>query len=388
VALVVALVVPSALAFLNGSSDAREATLRGELSADVVDLLQGAPELLAFGRQAAALANIDDTDAAIARLSRRRGAVAAWASAIVSVCAGGAVVAILAAAVSAFGRHHLGAGLVAALPLAAVGAFEAVPPLVAAAHRTSRLLAAGERLVALASIPAPVLDPPDPEPLPPGHGVAIHRARLRYGEDLPWALDGLSMTLEPGERVALTGPSGAGKSSLANVLLRFWGLAEGRATLGGVPLNHLAQADVRRVVGLVDQEARLFAGSVRYNVTLARPRADDQEVRRVLGLAQLTGWIDSLPEGTDTPVGEEGGRLSGGQRQRIALARTLLADPAVLILDEPTAGLDQPVARALLEDLMAASEGRSVLLITHVADDAAGCDRIVMIDAGRVVDRS
>ena len=295
VALVVALGLSSALTLLNGRSEAREATLRGELSADVVDLLQSAPELLVFGQDAAALERIADSDAAIARSTLRRGAVGSWASAIVVLCAGGAALAILGAAVTAFEGHHLSASLVAALPLAAIGAFESVPPFIAAAHRVSGLLAAGDRLFALASTPTPVDDPAQPQALPPGSLVAAQNARLRYASDLPWALDGLTVALHPGERVALRGPSGSGKSSLANVLLRFWALDEGNATLDGVDLDRLAQADVRRVIGVVEQDARLFAGSIRYNVTLGRPKADDDEIRRVLELAQLAAWVDGFP---------------------------------------------------------------------------------------------
>ncbi len=364
--LAVALLVPPALALTNGSSEELESALRGELGGDVVDLLQGAPELLAFDRAEAVLGRIDDSDDRLQQMAQRRGLRGALASAIISLCAGAAAVGVLLVSVDAVRRHRLGDTMLAVLPLAAIAAFESVPPVTLAAHRMGALVAAGRRLLALGEIPPPVLDPAHPEEVPPGVPlIALTDARLRYGDDLPWALDGLSVTLHPGEHMALTGPSGAGKSSVVNVLLRFWDLSGGEATLADVPLRHLAQADVRRTIALVDQDARLFSGTIRHNVTLSRPDAGDDEIARALRLAQLESWVGSLPLGLETPVGEQGGQVSGGQRQRIALARAILADAPVLVLDEPTSGLDEETATALLDDVTAAADGRSVLLITH-----------------------
>jgi len=384
--LAVALLVPPALALTNGSSEELESALRGELGGDVVDLLQGAPELLAFDRAEAVLGRIDDSDDRLQQMAQRRGLRGALASAIISLCAGAAAVGVLLVSVDAVRRHRLGDTMLAVLPLAAIAAFESVPPVTLAAHRMGALVAAGRRLLALGEIPPPVLDPAHPEEVPPGVPlIALTDARLRYGDDLPWALDGLSVTLHPGEHMALTGPSGAGKSSVVNVLLRFWDLSGGEATLADVPLRHLAQADVRRTIALVDQDARLFSGTIRHNVTLSRPDAGDDEIARALRLAQLESWVGSLPLGLETPVGEQGGQVSGGQRQRIALARAILADAPVLVLDEPTSGLDEETATALLDDVTAAADGRSVLLITHHEREAAGFGTRVAVEGGRAI---
>lgn len=386
VCLAAAVVATPLVALATRSVRGREAALRGRLSADVVDLTRGAADLLAFGREADMLERIDGTDRALTRVARRRALTAGAANAVVTACVGAAVVGVLVVGVAAVRDHRMGAVLLGVLPLAAVAAFEPIPALAAAALRTGDVAAAGRRLLELGSVPVPVTDPAHPA-TPPGGipGVSLERARLRYAPDLPWALRDVTLSAPPGSRTAIVGASGAGKSSVVNALLRFWPLSSGTARLGDVPLDDLAQADVRRAVALVDQDARLFAGTIRDNVVLGRPAASDDEVARALSLAQLDGWVRSLPEGLDTPVGEHGARVSGGQRQRIALARALCADAPVLVLDEPTAGLDRDTAARLLADVLAAAGERTVLMITHRPEDLAGFDRVVTIDRGRVV---
>jgi ATP-binding cassette, subfamily C, bacterial CydC len=385
--LAVALLAAPAIAVATRPGRGREATLRGELSADVVDLLAGVPDLLAFGQEGRLLDRIDAADRELTRLTRRRALVAGATSAVVTVCLGAAVIGVLAVGVAAVHDHHLSAVMLAVLPLTAVGAFESVPAVAAAALRTGDVVAAGRRLLALDRVPIPVGDPDRPEALPPGcPDVTIAGARLRYGPALPWALDGIDLRVAAGERVGIVGSSGAGKSSLVNALLRFWPLQDGSATLGTVPIDRLTQADVRRTISLVGQDASLFAGSIRENVALARPDADEREVAEAVRLAQLGPWVRTLPDGVDTPIGEDGAKLSGGQRQRIALARALLAGGPILVLDEPTAGLDEPTAVRLVADVLAASADRSVLLVTHRERDLAGFDRTVVVEQGRVVE--
>jgi ABC-type transport system involved in cytochrome bd biosynthesis fused ATPase/permease subunit len=275
--------------------------------------------------------------------------------------------------------------LVATLALLAMASFEAVAPLPAAALRLQATLDSGRRLLALAGREPAVTDPAHPTPLPAGADVAIEDAGFAYDEGESWELSGLDLRLAPGRRVALVGRSGAGKSTIAALLVRFLDPSEGRVALGGVDLRDLRQSDVRARVTLDAQDAYLFSTTVRENVRLARPDASDAEIVQALARARVWEWVDSLPEGLDTFVGEEGDSVSGGERRRIALARTFLAGAPVIVLDEPTGHLDPETAESLIGDALRAADARSVLLITHRPEGLALVDEVVTLRHGRVV---
>jgi ABC-type multidrug transport system fused ATPase/permease subunit len=209
-------------------------------------------------------------------------------------------------------------------------------------------------------------------------GVA---ARYPSADDL--VLDGLSLDLPAGRKVALVGPSGAGKTTIVNLILRFLDPVAGRVTLGGRDLRELRQEDIRRTVAVAGQDSHLFSTSIRENVRLAKPDATDEEIEDALRRARVWDWVASLPDGSDTLVGEEGARLSGGQRQRIALARAFLSQAPVLVLDEPTSQLDPETAEALVRDVVQGADGRSVLLITHRPEGLDLVDEVVTLDGAR-----
>jgi len=260
-----------------------------------------------------------------------------------------------------------------------------VAPAADAVARMADHREAAARLVAVADLPVPVRDRDAPAPLPVGSGVALEDAVLRYSREGPRVLDGLSLDVPEGRHLAVVGPSGAGKSSIVNVLLRFWGLESGTARLGRTALDELAQDGVRSRIGWVGQDAHLFPTSIGGNIAVARPGASARDIAEAARRAQLAPWIDSLSDGMDTPVGERGARLSGGQRQRVALARALLAGSEVLVLDEPTSGLDRPTAARLVDDVVTASKGTTVIYITHRDEELAGFDDVAVVDAGRIV---
>ncbi len=383
--LLIALTVPALLTWRR-DGDEEVATLAGTLSAQVVDALAGAPELLAFGADARLVRAVEELGARADALEGRHERLGSAVTLLIQVCLAAAVTAVLATGVAAVHAHHIGQVMVAVLPLAALATFETVPGVPLAVARSLEVRAAAARLFALGDVPLPVDDPATPSRLTAGvPEVVFADASLRYDPGLPRALDGVSLRLPAGGRVAVTGSSGAGKSSLVTALLRYWPLEDGMLSLAGTDVRDLRQADARATCALADQRAQLFAGTVRSNLVLGAPEATDEEVASALRAARLDSWVAALPHGLDTPVGEDGVALSGGERRRLAVARALLAAGPVLVLDEPTSGLDPALAGELIEGVLAAAAGRSVLVITHRAVEAARCDTTVTLEAGRVV---
>jgi ABC-type transport system involved in cytochrome bd biosynthesis fused ATPase/permease subunit len=267
-----------------------------------------------------------------------------------------------------------------------MAACEAIMPLPAAARALRGCAQSAARLEQVTAAPRTVADPAVPGQVPDAGELCLEGVRMRYGTG-PWVLDGADLTIAPGEAVALVGPSGAGKTTIAELLVRFRDPSAGCVLLGGVDLRTLRQDDVRRAVVLGGQDAHLFTTTLRENLRLARPGAPDDELRDALAQVGLSTWLDRLPAGLDTLVGEEGSAVSGGQRRRIALARTLLTDARFLVLDEPTAHLDPGGARALLGDLLAGVRAAGVLVITHDRSCLDLFDRVVTLEAGRLRER-
>jgi ATP-binding cassette, subfamily C, bacterial CydC len=359
----------------------RQAAARGELTAELVELLRGAPELVAYGREADALARVREADRELVRLGRRDALVAGLADAMSILVAGVTTAAVLALAIAAHEEATLDRVLVATLALLALSSFDAVAPLPSAARELSATLAAGRRVLELTDRRPAVTDPSDPAPAPRAPvSVALEGVTARYTSAAEPALELFSLRLDPGKRVALVGPSGAGKTTVTNLLLRFLDPEAGRLTIGGHDARELRQEDVRRTFALAGQEAHVFDSTIRENLRLAQPDASDQELRDALRRARLDEWVESLPDGLDTLVGEEGSRLSGGQRQRLVVARALLSDAPVLLLDEPTAHLDEETAEELVADVLDAAAGRSVLLVTHRPEGLDLVDEIVRLN--------
>ena len=293
------------------------------------------------------------------------------------------VAGVLAVAVGASAAGQLDRVLIAALALLALASFEAVTPLAAAARELSATLAAGRRILELTHQDAAVRDPAAPAPAPTWpFEVALEGVRASYPGHARPALDGVTLRLEPGERVALLGASGAGKTTVANLLLRFLDPVQGRVTLAGRSLRDYRQEDVRRLVAVAGQDSHLFSASIRDNVRLPRPDASDSEIEQALRRARIWDWIERLPNRLETLVGEEGRELSGGQRQRIVLARALLADAPILVLDEPTAHLDPSTAGELIRDVFSAAGDHTVLLITHRSEGLDLVGRVLTLQPG------
>ena len=372
--------VPAIAGSLGRRAAGAEAAARGELSAELVETIRGAPELAVYGAEAERLTRLREADRELVRIARRATLADGAGDGLRLLVTGATVAGVLAVAVSAHGHGNLNRVLVATLALLALASFEAVQPLSQAARELAATLAAGRRLLELTDREPAIADPAEPA-LAPGQrfALALEGVRARYSPDEPPALDGIDLRLEPGRRVALVGPSGAGKTTVVNLLVRFLDPEAGRVTLGGRDLREYRQEDVRRAIAVAGQDAHLFSTSIRENVRLGREDATDDEVEDALRRVRMLNWVRALPDGWETLVGEEGRELSGGQRRRLVVARALLADAPVLVLDEPTAHLDPATAERLMDDVLDAAGERSVLLITHRAEGLDRMDEVVAL---------
>lgn len=384
--LLAAVGVPCLVATLARMAARRQAPARAELTAELVEMIDGSAELVALGREGEWAGRLAARDTRLARLQRRDAVVAGVATGAGTLLTNGAAVAVAAVAIPAVAAGTLDGVLLAALVLLTIASFEAVVPLADAARQLGSSAKAAERLQEVTTAQVLVADPPAPAALPGGGDLVLHDVRARYDPAGPWVLDGVSLRLAPGRRVALVGASGAGKTTLASLIVRLRDPDAGDVTLGGVDLRELAQREVRRTVRLAGQDAYLFTATIAQNLRIARPEADDAAVESALEQAGLGEWIASLPDGIATPVGRGGSQVSGGQRQRIALARLLLSPARILVCDEPAAHLDPAGARALLEHLAALPGDRTVLVISHVLTGLEDFDEILILEDGRIVE--
>ncbi|MGD3105249.1 thiol reductant ABC exporter subunit CydD [Streptomyces sp. YGL11-2] len=385
--------VPALSGALARRAERQLAPARGVLSTRVVDLLTGTAELTVAGAIGARTEAVRRADRDLTRIASRSAAAAGAGAGLSALLCGLTVAAAAVVGVQAVHAGRLEGVALAVIVLTPLAAFEAVAGLPLAVQYRRRTRHAAERVFEVLDAPAPVDEPAAPASAPDApFPLVVRDLTARHaGQDRP-ALDGVGFTLPAGRRLAVVGSSGSGKTTLAQLLLRFLDRESGTYTLAGTDAGALDGDAVRRLVGLCAQDAHLFDSSLRENLRLARRDpdrgpADDRDLWDALHRARLADWVRGLPDGLDTMVGEHGARLSGGQRQRLALARALLADFPVLVLDEPAEHLDLATADALTADLLAATEGRTTVLITHRLTGLDAVDEVLVLDRGRVVQR-
>lgn len=353
-----------------------------------VDLVQGMADLAgndALDRQATAIA---ETEAVHEAALHRQAVIGALSAAATQTVAQLALVAVLLCW-AALGPAVAGGGATAAVAvLVTLAAFEAVAPLPMAWQLLGRTKAAARRVREVAEAAPLVIDPSAGKrrPLPASTAVALEGVAFGYpGADRP-ALEYIDLGVPDGGRLGIAGPSGAGKSTLFGLLLRFYDPDAGCITLGGVDLRDLAVADLHARIGVLSQATAILAGSLRENLAIAVPDADDERLLDALRQAGLGEFVAGLPDGLDTWLGEAGVAVSGGEARRVALARVLLKDAPVLLLDEPTEGLDAETERAVLTALEPAMVGRTVIAISHRPAALEAMDRVVRLEAGRLIE--
>ena len=376
--LLAATLVPWITSSSAAEAERASAPARGELNGDVLTLLDGVADLTTAGAAQAWLDRLAEDDRRIGRLAERRARAAGLASGLGVLLSGGAVVVMLLVAIPAVRSGALVGVNLAVLALLPLATYEAVVAMPTAALALGRVRGSAQRVVEVLDAVDPVPDPVDPV-APPTGVVGVRISALAAG----WpggdhVLSGLDLDIAPGARVGLVGSSGVGKSTLLAVLAGFLPYA-GSVRVGDVELHDMTGHEVRRVVGWCPQLPHIFDTSVVENVRLAKPEADDAEVRAALDAVGLGPWLDAAPHGIHTPVGDHGALVSAGQRQRLGVARVLLAGHPLVLLDEPTEHLDEATADVVAAELLRALEGRTVLWVAHRPHGLDSLDAIVRL---------
>ena len=361
--LVAGLLLPLLAARLAARPGVRATALSGELRVAITEGLQGAEELILLGAAKLQAERVHYLSAQLVKEQERLGVISGLVLAGSLASAGlGVTLVLLAGSVAGASAELAGPALVM-LVLFSAAAFEAVGPMPTALQLLPGAGEAIRRIRILADAPPPIAEPLVPAPLPATFGLLLQDVNCSYEPSRP-VLQKFNLAVAPGERVGLTGPSGSGKSSVVEILLRLRSYG-GSVTVGGTELRNLASEELYQLLTAVPQRPHLFNSSLKENLLLGNPEATENEITAALADAGLTDWVGTLPEGLETRLGEYGSAVSGGEGRRIALARALLKDAPILILDEPTEGLDAAAERAIVARLKVRTAGKTVLLITH-----------------------
>lgn len=381
------ILVPLLMHLLSRGLERRIVLVRADFNTSLVDSIQGMADLLAFDQAEAQGARVEQLNQQLMRLQASKAFIKGLRELLDIVLADGCVWAMLVVAIPLARSGQLNGVLLAFIVLAAFSSFEAVRPLASATQQFGGCIEAARRLLDVVDTQPVVCAPENPTPMPATYGLAVRELSFSYSEDSPPVLDNINFSVPQGGCIAIVGPSGAGKSTIANLLVRFWEYERGSIKLGGRELKTLKIQDVRDCMAVVEQKTHLFNATVRENLLLARPGASETEIEQAARRALLHDFIQSLPQGYDTLIGEQGFKFSGGERQRLAIARALLKDAPVLLLDEPTAHLDASTEEGIISSLRDFMRGRTTIIITHRLVGLDRADEILVMQGGSIKER-
>ncbi len=359
----------------------------GDLTGVLSETIRGARVVQAYGAEAWESERFSAVNERTFRLARKGARVMAFSSPLVETASVLAFLLLLGYATTRISAGKMTLGTFISYGVGLAMMYQPFKRATRTNLALQHALASARRLFEVLDAPNDVVDRPDARPIAGfAREILFEGASFAYGEGEPVLRD-VNLALRRGSVTALVGPSGAGKSTLAALLPRFMDPTGGRVTLDGIDVRDVTLASLRARIGLVTQDVVLFDDTVRRNVAYGRPEAAEADVRGALAAANALAFVDALPDGLDTRVGEGGARLSGGQRQRLAIARALLKDPPILVLDEATSALDAESERAVQEALERLMAGRTVLVIAHRLSTVRRADQLAVLDAGRVVER-
>lgn len=376
-----ALVLPGLIVLAGRHSGAATVRTASDLRVAVLDGIDGHADLVALGAVDEARRAVDGAASAVRKARLSQAWRIACGPAFVVLGAGATLVATLSVGLDVFAEGRVSGPLLVGALLAVTAVFEVAGPILRGAGKMGAASAAARRVQSLVDMQPAILDPARPVALPDLAAVTFEKVGFTYGRDQT-ILSGLDLSIGEAERIAILGESGTGKSTMLGLLLRLVDVDTGRILVGGVDIRDVKQADLHAHVAPLTQDAPIFIGTIRDNLRIADPTADDVALLAVLEKARLDSFVRSLPQGLGTWLGESGETLSAGQARRLCLARTLLSPAKILLLDEPTAGLDRPTEEAFLADLLAVTTGRTLILATHAALPPGAVDRVYRLEDG------
>jgi ATP-binding cassette subfamily C protein CydC len=381
--------IPLLIGTLSRGLGRQQLALRAELNAQVVDGIQGIQDILAFNHNSTQQTKIATLDARLGQFQRRMAFISGLEQALNDTGMNLAMWTLLILAIPLVSGKAIDGVYLAFLALSILASFEAIQPLGQAFQFLGHSLEAGNRLFKVADTRPMVSEPPNPLPasIQRDHTIEFNHVHFAYDPREGEVINDVSFTLRPGSKIAIVGPSGSGKSTIARLALRFWDATGGTIRLDGHDIRDYSLDDLRGLFGVVSQETYIFTGTIRNNLLLGRSDASENDLMQALEQAQLLEFVRQLPKGLDTWIGQQGLQLSGGERQRLAIARAILKNAPLLILDEATANLDPLTEQALLASLYTLMDDHTTLFITHRLLGMERMDEILVLQSGQITER-
>lgn len=384
---VVGLVIPIFVYILSRSPGKNLVDKQTQLSILLVDFIQGMGDLVVFGNAKKWVKHILRVGNDFGKAQRKMVYINGISSGLISLVSNLTLLCVLFVAIPLVNNKHLNGIMLAVLALVTITSFEAAIPLSTASQYLKKNILAAEQLFSLVDTSPVIFDDRNNEKEIEGSKLSIRHLSFQYEPTLPYVLRDVSIDLNPGKWIAIIGPNGAGKSTLIHLILRFWNYQEGNIVLGNREIKQYRSEDIRGIMSVISESTYLFSGTVKRNLLLAKEDATDEDLQIAVKKVGLNDWLVKTSQGIDTWIGEHGEHMSGGERQRLAIARALLRNSPILLLDEPTTHLDAISERQILQTIFQVAKGRSLLLVTHRMTDLEQMDEIVVLKGGVVIER-